>query len=386
VKRIAILMSDTGGGHRALANAITAALDLRYPGQVHADFVDMYREYTFYPLTRGPELYALWLQHSLRTYTWYWRSFDFLLRSPLTVWRPLGCLFASGIRHLAAKYQPDLLVVVHGGFGRTTVLGRDYAGLDVPICSVVLDPGRPHRAWFHPNTDRCLVPCRDSYELARETGHPPDRLRLIGYAVHPRFGAYTASQAEARRELGWDENRPALLLQAGGEGVGPLEKITRALDDGALDVQVAVVCGKNEKTAERLRSLRWRRPPRVYGFVRNMEVFLRAADLTVMKAGPTSVHEAAVVGTPMILCDAIPYQEWGVMNQAADSGAAVVCTEPRAIAKTAAELLQPGNPALARMAAGCQAFATPDAVFDVADEIAALVGLREAHAVASACS
>ena len=36
MKRIAILMSDTGGGHRALANAITTALDIRYPGQVHA--------------------------------------------------------------------------------------------------------------------------------------------------------------------------------------------------------------------------------------------------------------------------------------------------------------------------------------------------------------
>jgi 1,2-diacylglycerol 3-beta-galactosyltransferase len=382
MKRIAILMSDTGGGHRAAANAITAALEIRYPGQVHADYVDMYREYTFYPLTYGPELYGWWLQNSIRTYVWYWRIFDTLLKSKWTMRPGLGWLFAKGIRHLAERYRPDLIVLVHGGFGRTTVMGRDYAGLNLPICTVVTDPGIPHRAWFHPKTDRCLLPCRQSYERAREAGHPPERLRIVGFAVHPRFPAYTASKAEAREQLGWDLDRPALLLQAGGEGVGALEAVARAVDDSDLDAQTAIICGKNGKLQRHLEGVAWRRTPHIYGFVRNMEVLLRASDLVVTKSGPAAVHEAAIMGTPMILSGAIPYQEWGIMRQAVAAGAAVECREPARIAATAQELLRPGNLALARMNAGCRAMATPNAVFDIAEEIAAMLGLaRESRSI-----
>lgn len=378
MKRIALLMSDTGGGHRAACNAITAALEDRYPGQVHADLVDMYREFSLFP--SGPELYGLWLQHSIRTYVWYWLAFDSLLKLRLMLRPEWGFFFARKVRRLAEKYRPDLLVILHGAFGRTMVVGRDWAGLDLPICTVVLDPGRPHRAWFHPNTDRCLVPCADSYARAREAGHPIDRLRLVGFPAHPRFAAYTASPAEARRQLGWELSRPALLLQAGGEGVGGLEAIARAVDDGTQEIQTAVICGKNEKLQRRLREMSWRRPPHIYGFVRNMEVLLRAADLVVTKAGPAAVHEAAIIGTPMILSGAIPYQESGMLEQAVASGAGVECREPAKIAATAEALLEPGNPALTQMRAGCQALATPHAVFDVADEIATLLGLPVAVA------
>jgi hypothetical protein len=47
---IQILMSDTGGGHRASANALRDAFDVLYPGKIECDIVDMYTDYgPFWP-------------------------------------------------------------------------------------------------------------------------------------------------------------------------------------------------------------------------------------------------------------------------------------------------------------------------------------------------
>ncbi|MGK3742117.1 MAG: hypothetical protein ACI8RD_005999 [Bacillariaceae sp.] len=42
---IQILMSDTGGGHRASANALENALQLLYPSKFDIDIVDIYTNY-----------------------------------------------------------------------------------------------------------------------------------------------------------------------------------------------------------------------------------------------------------------------------------------------------------------------------------------------------
>jgi hypothetical protein len=42
---IQILMSDTGGGHRASANALRDALDSLYPGKIQCDIVDIFTDY-----------------------------------------------------------------------------------------------------------------------------------------------------------------------------------------------------------------------------------------------------------------------------------------------------------------------------------------------------
>jgi len=47
---VQILMSDTGGGHRASANALRDAFDVLHPGQIKCDIVDIYTDYgPFWP-------------------------------------------------------------------------------------------------------------------------------------------------------------------------------------------------------------------------------------------------------------------------------------------------------------------------------------------------
>ena len=67
-----------------------------------------------------------------------------------------------------------------------------------------------------------------------------------------------------------DEDLPAVLLMGGGEGMGPIEATARALgnalyneDLGEPIGQVLVICGRNKKLADKLRSIPWKIPVQV---------------------------------------------------------------------------------------------------------------------------
>ncbi|MBI4314751.1 MAG: galactosyldiacylglycerol synthase, partial [Chloroflexi bacterium] len=57
IQHIVILMSDTGGGHRASAEAIQEALSMKYGEALQVELVDVLKAYTPYPFNRFPAWY-----------------------------------------------------------------------------------------------------------------------------------------------------------------------------------------------------------------------------------------------------------------------------------------------------------------------------------------
>ena len=64
------------------------------------------------------------------------------------------------------------------------------------------------------------MPAREVYQRALERGVPPERLRLLGHPVHPKFEDVSETKAEIRKGLGLPRISPIALLMAGGEGGG----------------------------------------------------------------------------------------------------------------------------------------------------------------------
>ena len=54
-----ILMSDTGGGHRASAQALDAALEELYPGRVAVTMVDIFTEHSRWPYSASVPAYQV---------------------------------------------------------------------------------------------------------------------------------------------------------------------------------------------------------------------------------------------------------------------------------------------------------------------------------------
>ena len=106
---------------------------------------------------------------------------------------------------------------------------------------------------------------------------------------------------------------------------------------------------------------------RVMGFVENVHEWMRAAELVVTKAGPSSISEALVVGTPLVLSSALPGQEPPNVDYVVRAGAAVWAPTPELVSTAVRGLLGGNRRQLVRMAARALAVGRPRAARRVAE-------------------
>ncbi|MEW6216611.1 MAG: nucleotide disphospho-sugar-binding domain-containing protein [Candidatus Bipolaricaulota bacterium] len=374
--RIGFLMSDTGGGHRAAGRAIEAALHHRHPDTFECEYFDVFRNCGMPPLNRAPEIYPWWVKRHQPSYDLFVSAID----------RTMASRAGRGtLSHLIGRKGPlgrayatwAVAVILHAGFSGLAVVARRASGVRIPLLTVITDMASPHSGWFHPQVDRCLVPTESAIEKGVKLGLSPDKLRLVGHPAHPKFALVTQTRAEAREALGWDPDLPTALGVSGAEGMGGMEALARSLD--GLGAQLAIVAGKNEPLATRLRAVPWKNPAHVYGFVTNMETLMKGADVLIGKPGPGVIAEAAIMGLPMILTGGM-VNELANVRFVTEAGAGVYAKTPDEVrAILAAWVASPSE--LALHAENTHRIAYPNASLDIADEIAALA--RE-HALAAA--
>ena len=180
-----------------------------------------------------------------------------------------------------------------------------------PFASVVTDMVSTHAFWFDRRADLVIVPTEAARKRGLAVGLQSEQIHVVGMPVAERFAKPLGDKQHLRRQMGWPDNRPVVLMVGGGEGMGPLENMALAIDKSGLKVAVAIIAGRNRKLHEHLEAHNWRIPAFVYGFVKNMPDFMTAADVLVTKAGPGTISEAFIAGLPLILYSRMPGQEDG---------------------------------------------------------------------------
>lgn len=373
--RIGFLMSDTGGGHRAAGQAIEAALHHRYPDTFACEYFDVFRRCGLPPARWAPEIYPRWVARHQPSYDLFVSLMDRFFGSGLgRRGLPAWAVRKGPCRRAMEEW--DVAVVLHAAFSGYAVAVRQKAKNKVPLLAVITDMASPHSGWFHPRVDRCLVPTESAVEKGVRLGLARDKLRLVGHPAHPKFALLAKTKAEAREELGWDAHLSTALVVSGAEGMGGMEALARSLD--GLGSQLAIVAGKNEPLAHRLRAVAWKDLVHVYGFVTNMETLMRGADVLIGKPGPGVIAEAAIMGLPMILTGGM-VNELANVTYVTEAGAGVYAkTSDEVRAALAGWVTSPAE--LARHAANTAKIAYPNAALDIADEIAALAQSRSSRA------
>ncbi len=371
--RAVFLISATGGGHIASAHAIAAGLEARNPGRFEFIYIDAFREYFGFPLRKAPEIYARWIALSPRSYGFAFSVTDSFYFSRFSL---NGFQSRYGRRIMAPlkALKPDIILPIHALLVRPAVSGREALALGVPVVTFVTDFARPHWGWFHPGLDLCLVAGEVAFQRAQAMGILPERIINAGLLVHPKFSDNKEGKEDARVKLGLDPERPTVLVLGGGEGMGRLGRVVKELDRVLSGIQLLVVCGRNRGLAERLSTTKWRNRVRIFGFVRELEVLMRAADLLVTKAGPLSIAEGLTAGLPLLIYEAIPVQETGNALWVEQVGAGQFIRDPVRLAEVAADWL--AHPATLReLSARARTVATPDSALRAAAAIEGLLGL-----------
>jgi 1,2-diacylglycerol 3-beta-galactosyltransferase len=151
--------------------------------------------------------------------------------------------------------------------------------------------------------------------------------------------------------------------------MGPVFKIARSINDQRLDIQLAIIAGRNTALKEKLEACELNQPTSIYPFVNNMAQMMAASDILITKAGPATVSEACVAGLPMILSGHVPGQEDGNVRLVVEQGAGVYAPGPKRVAQALAEWVNNGPDFRQRYAKAAKELGCPEAAWTIAAEI-----------------
>lgn len=416
-KRILILISDTGGGHRASAQVCGVARGVhrerrgaaqsprprpRVPqaladliAQYHGDrievsIVDVWTSYTPWPFNKMVRQYRYMAQRPQLWKAMYTASAFAPTRK---FFNGMQRVFAtSGIRACLEEHDPDLVISMHP-LCQTVPLqalaaiakakaakagGKAGAAPQVPFVTVVTDLGTAHPLWLHPGADLCFVPSAAFLRAAKQKGLREHQLRFYGLPVHRDFTQQRRRGAAARRELGLLPDRKTVLIVGGGDGVGRLAAIATAVGEklgrSGEPMQLVAVCGRNARLERQLREQAW--PPSLHveveGFVTRMAEYMAAADCLVTKAGPGTIAEAAICGLPVMLSGHLPGQETGNIKHVLQNGFGAYSKNPRIIAQTVARWLSEPL-TLETLSRNARAAGMPGATYEIVHDVVELL-------------
>ncbi|KAG1363974.1 Monogalactosyldiacylglycerol synthase 2, chloroplastic [Cocos nucifera] len=328
-KNVLVLMSDTGGGHRASAEAIRDAFRLEFGDEYRVFVKDLGKEHAGWPLNDMERTYKFMVKH-------------------VSLWK----------------------VAFHGTYPRWV------------HCSYLAALAALY-ARFHAGVDRCYCPSEEVSKRALLEGLKPSQIRVFGLPVRPSFCRAVLNKDDLREELEMHPHLPAVLLMGGGEGMGPVEKTAMALGEALFDEelgkpigQIVVICGRNQILSSTLQSTEWRIPVKIRGFETQMEKWMGACDCIITKAGPGTIAEALIRGLPIILNDFIPGQEVGNIPYVVENGAGAFSKSPKETASLVARWFGPDRDELKKFSGNALKLARPGAVFDIVKDIHQLVQQR----------
>lgn len=337
---ILFAISDTGGGHRAAAVAIKAAIELLSDHSVECHIVDMLAS-TGVPFVKSaPELYDVLRERWLSVFDLGFRLTDGRRRIDALTW----LLYFSAHRNILRvleEIRPTMVVSVHSLTNRFIANTRRVYRLSFHFITVVTDLVSIHASWADPQAELCIVPTDEAVERQMKIGLPADKVVRTGFPVHPKFASYRSTRSEARARLGLEDDRFTVLVTSGGVDSSQTRELLQRLAATYPEQQLLVVTGKNAALKADLEKLQLGERVHIFGFVTNMEELMGASDLVITKAGPGTLMEALVLGRPVIVTEAIGMQERGNIDFVLNHELGAYCPTVERIIPAVGELMQP---------------------------------------------
>ena len=184
---------------------------------------------------------------------------------------------------------PDMVVSLVPHFNRALRESFDKAFPGRPFVTVLTDlADYPKHFWIESQPQYLVCGTERAVEQARELGHLDRSIfQTSGMILHPRFYEHgPVNRIEERKKLGLDPDLPTGIVLFGGYGTSKMLHILRQINKSSLQVQLILICGRNEKLAQALRQEQTRIPIHVEGFTTNIPYFMALSDFFIGKPGP----------------------------------------------------------------------------------------------------
>ncbi len=352
--------------------AVIEALELEFGNALTTETVDFFKDYAPAPFNKMPDWYPEMVK-APRLWSASFYATDGRARA-----RVITATMWPVVRHAAMQlikgHPADLIVTVHP-FANTfalKALGREHP----PFITIVTDMVTTHALWFDKRADLILVPTETARQRAIAYNMAEEKVRVVGLPVADRYCAPRGNKRALRQKLGWPLDKPIVLIVGGGEGMGPLAKMARAVDESGLDLGLVIVAGRNQRLKTNLESQAWENPALIYGFTHNMPDFMRAADFILTKAGPGTIAEAINAHLPIILFSKLPGQEDGNVTFVEEEGTGVWAPTPQLVVRALTRWISRPQER-AQVIENCKRVARPESARLIARSIREMIASKE---------
>jgi len=375
--KILIISSDTGGGHRSAAAAISEGLEKFWKGDSSVVRVIKAVEESHHVTDKLVNLYNWMLrnrQHWMKYLYWFVNK----IRPETREFFHKRCM--GYVRDQFEKWCPHVVVSVHPLtqhiFAR--ILKELNLSDQVPLVTVVTDPCYGFwKGWACEDVSLYLVANDDARDQLIDYGISPSKIKVSGMPVNPKFREVDEKDAQdARRVYGLDPDKFTVFVNAGWVGGGNIPQIFRELVRGELDVQAIFLAGKNEELrleAEQLAKTA-KFPVKVIGYSDEIEKLMHSANIMVSKLGGLTTFEALACRLPIIADLTTPPmpQEAGTSELLERRGAGILLKNSTDIVPTIQNLLADNNE-YSRMKAATVGMTMPNSTEQIIKEINALL-------------
>ena len=388
--KILIISSDTGGGHRSAAAAIVAGVQKFFEGESYAVRVVRAVEESHHLTAKLVSIYN-WIlknrQHWMKYFYWCMNH----VRPETREFFHKRCI--GYVAELFERWCPHIVVSVHPLtqhlFAR--VLRELNLSDRVPLVSVVTDPCYGFwKGWACDAVTLYLVASEDARRQLIDYGVSPEKIKISGMPVHPKF-AYPGEDAAkvARQALGLDPEKFTVFVNAGWAGGGNIHQIFKELVRGELDVQAIFLAGKNEDLRLAVESLALEAPfpIKVIGYSDEIEKLMNAANVMISKLGGLTTFEAFACRVP-IIADAITEpmpQEAGTAEMISKRGAGIMLKRSVDVVPVVRRMME-DEVHYSRMRAATVGLVMPNSTRQIVEEIAALIPPPESSAFSEVAS
>jgi processive 1,2-diacylglycerol beta-glucosyltransferase len=269
-----------------------------------------------------------------------WASIYYATERNLNPAIVIGPFLRSGFARAVGQQSPDLVISVLPAINGVLSDEAHKRGARMEV--VLTDWHSIHPYWVAHGVDHYTVPTDSARDECIRFGAPAEAIDVIGIPVRREFTSNprVRTRAETLHELGLEPRRFSVLVMVGAEGSPRAVESIAQLAKAALDVQLVVVCGRNDELRRRLETLPTRMAIRALGFIDNVAALMRATDLLVTKAGGVTLAEALCCEIPVVVYDVLPGQEAGNLAYLLRRGAVTYAPRPAALVSLVGNLMQ----------------------------------------------
>ncbi len=375
--KILILSSDTGGGHRSAAQALSDGIHRFWEGGSIAVRVIKAVEDSHHITQKMVGVYN-WVLRNKQHWMKYLHWTINLVRPETRAYFHRRCL--PFFHALFDRWCPHVVVSVHPLTQHilAKVLKELNLEKQVPLVTVVTDPASGlWRGWACDDVTLYLVANDEVRMNLMEYGIASEKIKISGMPVHPKFREVNEHDAQAARHaLDLNPNKFTVFVNAGWIGGGNIPQIFRELVRGELDVQAIFLAGKNDdlKREAELLAKTAKFPVKVIGYSDDVERLMHAANVMISKLGGLTTFEALACRLPIIADTTTPPmpQEAGTASLLAQRGAGILLKKCSDIVPTIESLLD-DSAKYAAMRAATIGLAIPNSTQRIVAEITALL-------------